>query len=680
MKIQVGDVGNSPVFHLVRQNIDQIFLHMRTGRCLTQLVWYSNQLVRSGILRPTRKRGKKVGKGKKKDKKQKMLANINYSACNSNRTGQIDAPFRSLAEAGHKSDTDIDRLYHDFCKPGVFFGTKPGSDPLKYAGMPKGADGNIMVVGGNGSGKSAGIAKPTLAMWTGTMCVTDIKGELSSFYKELLSQRIVTRPCIIFDPTDVEGPSYDPFWWPQQDDKENLSSNMREIAQSIIPIPPDIKEPFWLESERAVLEAALLHYFLLDLSFSEAITAMLVRPLSELCEELERSQDSRILMMLGETARLKEGKTLACIDRGLRNKLALFAADPYISPAFRGAREGANTFSWADLDQYNIFLRIPAHKIDQWGRAIALMYAQLIRHLERRPEKYSTDGRKCVETLLLMDEFPRMGKMEMITSAMATLRSKKVNICLMIQSVAQLDKIYGSNDRRIIFDNCQYQAILRANDPETQKYLAELIGTRICRRNSVSETLDQDLKTAGYSRSVAETRDRAVCPHELAALEDVLVLSPYGFFRAGKVLPDSNLRLRVLTAVSGPVCEDGRAALDDPIFPGPRRNKEAKMLTVKERAAIVMPRPAVEERFLPPQQESKQVFQTEDPECFSRAVGELVLQSFPEIGDLEENFQKGEAGWQRPLEDVLRRLVDSQALLENMKREVRWPGSKDGNV
>lgn len=113
-----------------------------------------------------------------------------------------------------------------------------------------------------------------------------------------------------------------------------------------------------------------------------------------------------------------------------------------------------------------------------------------------------------------------MGKMEMITSAMATLRSKKVNICLMIQSVAQLDKIYGANNRKIIFDNCQYQAILRANDPETQKYLAELIGTRICRRNSVSETLDQDLKTAGYSRSMAETWDWAVCPHELATLSE----------------------------------------------------------------------------------------------------------------------------------------------------------------
>lgn len=157
-----------------------------------------------------------MGKGRKKGKKQKIWANINCSACNSNRIGQIDARFSSLAEAGHKNDTDIDRFYHDFCEPGGFLGTKPGSDPLKYIGMPKGADGNIMVVGGNGSGKSAGIAKPTLAIWPRAMCVTDIKGELSEFYKELFLQGRVTRPYLIFASSDKEGPSYDPFWWPQQ--------------------------------------------------------------------------------------------------------------------------------------------------------------------------------------------------------------------------------------------------------------------------------------------------------------------------------------------------------------------------------------------------------------------------------------------------------------------------------
>lgn len=74
------------------------------------------------------------------------------------------------------------------------------------------------------------------------------------------------------------------------------------------------------------------------------------------------------------------------------------------------------------------------------------------------------------------------------------------------------------------------------------------------------------------------------------------------------------------------------------------------------------------------------MFQTEDPKCFSRAVGELVLQFFPDIYDLEKGFLKGDAGWNRLLEDILVGLAHNQPLMEEMKREVRWPGSKDGNV
>ena len=104
----------------------------------------------------------------------------------------------------------------------------------------------------------------------------------------------------------------------------------------------------------------------------------------------------------------------------------------------------------------------------------------------------------------------------------------------MIQSMAQLDKIYGEYDRRIIFDNCQYQAILRANDAETQKYLGELIGTRESTQWSRSESFDEFGDSVGYGKQISESRDWVVYPHELATLEDILLLTPYGFCRVEK--------------------------------------------------------------------------------------------------------------------------------------------------
>ena len=72
----------------------------------------------------------------------------------------------------------------------------------------------------------------------------------------------------------------------------------------------------------------------------------------------------------------------------------------------------------------------------------------------------SPQGRKTNPILVLLDEFPLLGKMDVITNALTTLRSKKVTFCLMLQSIAQLDAVYGQDTRKIIVDNCQYKAIL----------------------------------------------------------------------------------------------------------------------------------------------------------------------------------------------------------------------------
>ncbi len=469
--------------------------------------------------------------GKKNKKYNKWLGDNSYDA------GDVKLPtadfiYPQRSQECNGGDISQKMLLSIRGSPGLFLGL-PKSSGGNYIGIPQRAEGNIIVVGGNGSCKSSGIAKPTLRTWQGAICATDIKGELSDFYAELHSCGLATRPYIIFDPMQIDGPSYDPLWMLSHDNKDNLFNNIKEIAMIIAPVSPQDKDPFWAKTEQDVLAAALLYYFKLGLSFSEIICKILSLPMSELCNTLIQSQDVCIRILLGEAATMKP-ETLANFDRGLRNKITLFATDPYISHVFRGQREGSNCFNWNDLNHYNIFMRIPADKIEQWSGAVNLMYTQLIRHLERRPEKHSAKGANNVQTLLLMDEFARFGKLEMITDALATLRSKNVNICLMIQSVAQLDKIYGEYDRRITFDNCQYQVILRANDADTQRYLCDLIGTHVCSQCSTSEYMDDEMDTTGYSRQTNEVREFVVQPHELSTLDDVLLLTPYGFYRTEK--------------------------------------------------------------------------------------------------------------------------------------------------
>ena len=567
--------------------------------------------------------------------------------------------------------------------PGFFLGLPSGPGGSNYIGIPQGTEGNTAVVGGNGSGKSTGIAKPTLRTWRGPICVTDIKGELSEFYADLYSRGLAARPYVIFDPMQIDGPSYDPFWLLSHDREENLLNNIKEIAMAIAPVLPDDMQPFWAETEQAALAAALLYYFERGLSFSETMCKILSLPMSELCTVLLQSGDIRIKGTLGEISTMKP-ETLANFDRGLRNKITLFAYDPYISHAFRGQREGANCFSWEDLDEYNIFMCIPADKIEQWSGAVNLMYTQLIRNLERRPDMYSAEGVHNVQTLLLMDEFARFGKLEMITSALATLRSKNVNICLMIQSVAQLDKIYGEYDRRIIFDNCQFKAILRASDADTQKYLCELIGTHIHRQRSVSEHLDEDSDTTGYTRQLSEIRDLIVQPHELATLDDVLLLTLYGFSRVKKfrlydeemksmLLADSEV-IRIEVAAVAPPEASGLPPIRCTATPivkaiagNIKNNEGAKIMSIEERTANASRRIDTAERKRRQEERAAQEEQKRKDRRRSYIIGDLVAKYFPQVTTFEPGISaEGQAQFE-PLEAFLYVLSTDQDLVEELR-------------
>ena len=407
-------------------------------------------------------------------------------------------------------------------------------------GIAQGEEGNTVVIGGPGSGKSRYFAKSALKNFDGAICVTDVKGELSEYYKNLYEIGVVKRPYLIFDPVRENSIGYDPFFWLSQDDPNNLVGNLWEIIYALLPSPIYENEPFWTQSEQALLFAALLYYHKLDISFSDAILLILDSNVMVLCEEILNSDTPlpkdiiRILKFALGLMACNEIEMVASIDRGLRNKLLTFACDAQINHAFRKKEKGSNCFSWDDLDKYNIFIRIPENRIEEWSGAVNLMYTQLIRHLERRPDKYTPEGAKNIQTLLLMDEFARFGKLQTITSAISTLRSKNVNICLIIQSLAQLDKVYSEYDRRIIFDCCSYQAILRVNDADTQHYVSSLIGTRKMVTESVSEHMTPFMDTTGFSRQLSETRELTVFPHELAILKDVLLLTPHGLFRLKK--------------------------------------------------------------------------------------------------------------------------------------------------
>ena len=495
----------------------------------------------------------------------------------------------------------------------------PGNGPEEFVGIPQEQDGNLIVFGGNGSGKSTGIAMPTLETWDGPLFATDLKGELSARYEKLYHLGHVSRPYLRIDPMDPAGPSFDPFWWIEQDGAENHVENAFELATILFPDSPGDTEKFWCQSERAFFAAMVVFAIRNGLGFSEMTAYLLGHSLGDLVRELWTGGDRTVGAILGKMDSMK-AETLACIERGIRNKLMGSAADPRISHFLRGRRETGNWFSWEDLDARNLFLCIPPDKLGSWGWVVNMMCAQLIRHLERKPEQRSLQGAQLPQTLVLLDEFPRFGKLEPLADGLATLRSKGVHFCLLVQSLAQLDLIYGRALRAVILDNCPYALLLQAGDAETQTYFSRLIGTGLQLHNSLTVRMDdRGRRVEGLSVGASETRDYRIHPHALAALEDVVFRTPLGTCRVEKFPPGQTVR-NPDRAIA-----DNRRTLDQ------SEQKEVYRMSMEQRAE------SAQRKLTAAQQKQRQVQRAETTRqrrmnhLRTQAVGTMVVDRFPEL-------------------------------------------------
>lgn len=420
---------------------------------------------------------------------------------------------------GH-SESFPDEMILDTEQSGVCMGRVDGvgesfSDGY-YVGKSSEEDGNVLAIGNSGSGKSHFIAKTILETWKEPIVALDFKGELSRHYISKYEEGKM-RKLIVFNPMQ-EGMHYDPYEMLDRNESD-LVTRIKEIAYAIIPLSNEIKDPFWRMSARRLLSAFLLYYYKKGLGFIESILCIHNNETGILCNGIIKEGDYDEKCLVNEMVNLKQ-EQLANIGLEMKEYLEHFTSNQHIQDALSNEADKKNSFSWKDLEKVdapNIFLQLEQDKMEQLGDIARLMLTQLIRHLERRPDKFEIGGETVKPILLLLDEFPLLGEMNVISEALATLRSKKVTVCIMIQSLAQLDLIYGNIKRKIIVDNCQYKIMLKISEPDSQDYFSRLLG----------------------SEEILGSREPIVYPHEFATNEDIWLQTPYGFLPALKMSLDT---------------------------------------------------------------------------------------------------------------------------------------------
>lgn len=221
-----------------------------------------------------------------------------------------------------------------------------------------------------------------------------------------------------------------------------------------------------------------------------------------------------------------EDKELGSVTSTMSNYVIPFATDKNLQRALSGH---GDTISPNDLEEgYDIYCCIPEHKLSQWKDLFGMMVNQFLSSFERRGEDNKTP------ILFLIDEFPRLGKIEAISNGLATLRSKKIQIALFVQSKNQLNAIYGNDVSEVIADNCNYKAILKASAPATQEWCSKLVGTYD--KLKLSNNKNMDMIGFGKGTGISETtEDKPIIkPEEFGFLDEVVCIFPTGYYRLEK--------------------------------------------------------------------------------------------------------------------------------------------------
>lgn len=371
-----------------------------------------------------------------------------------------------------------------------------------------GANGNLVAFGLPGSGKSTTQAATTAARFNAKLkdggCgvfAISIKGDLLNFVRDK------RKNIKVFTPDKEEGSChYDPLlgvakmtWTERRVFAEN-------IAIIICPDEAGENSTFFVGGARDYLAAIILYLLHLhdtgeregDLKFPEIIDTVLQSSVFDLTMAMHDCSNS----IPGEYTNGYIGsneKNVSGIWSHLCKKIR-----PFNSGALRTLFDGKGDCITPEfLNEGDIYIDVPMDKYDVYAPScIALIVTNFLQAFMRRDDVSS--GKKIVPIMFLLDEAVQLNlDYNILSKAMSTLRSKKVSLFLLMQSVAQLEGHYGEAHAREIIDLCAYISVFNAQDPKSREYFQKLVGRRkmLKRSTSLSSSGSNQNNTSGISVS-----------------------------------------------------------------------------------------------------------------------------------------------------------------------------------
>jgi len=402
------------------------------------------------------------------------------------------------------------------------------------------------------SGKGVGLVVPTLLSWPASAVIHDIKGEnwqITAGWRARFSH------CLLFNPTDPTSAAYNPLLEVRRGAQE--VRDVQNIADILVdPEGALERRNHWEKTSHALLVGAILHVLYAGEDKTlRGVANFLSDPACPFELTLHRMMTTKhrgdashpvVASAAREVLNKSENERSGVLSTAM-SFLGLYR-DPTVA-------EVTSRCDWriADLiaseHPVSLYLVVPPSDISRTKPLIRLILNQIGRRLTE-----SLDGSDGIarrhKLLLMLDEFPALGRLDFFESALAFMAGYGIRSFLIAQSLNQIDKAYGQNHS--ILDNCHVRVTFATNDERTAKRISETLGTATelrAQRNYAGHRLAPWLGHLMVSRQ--ETARPLLTPGEVMQLppdDAVVMVSSLPPIKAKKLryYTDTNFQRRVL--------------------------------------------------------------------------------------------------------------------------------------
>ena len=400
------------------------------------------------------------------------------------------------------------------------------------------------------SGKGVGLVVPTLLTWPGSAIVHDIKGEnwtLTAGWRAKFGR------VLLFDPTNAASSAYNPLLEVRRGEWE--VRDVQNIADVLVdPEGALERRNHWEKTSHSLLVGAILHVLYAE---PDKTLAGVANFLSDPRRPIETTL--RAMMTTPHLGEHGIHPVVASSARELLNKsdnersgvlstamsfLGLYR-DPVVATVtrqcdwrIRDLVEGATPAT--------LYLVVPPSDISRTKPLVRLILNQIGRRLTEELEA----KRRRHRLLLMLDEFPALGRLDFFESALAFMAGYGLKSFLIAQSLNQIEKAYGQNNS--ILDNCHVRVSFATNDERTAKRVSDALGTATemrAMKNYAGHRLSPWLGHLMVSRQ--ETARPLLTPGEVMQLpqdDELVLVSGCHPIRAKKAryYDDAEMKARIL--------------------------------------------------------------------------------------------------------------------------------------